>query len=397
MKKIIYFFAIFTFVLSSCNPLEDINEQIDAQETSISDNITYTLTEDDYTEDVEDGGLGFRFPNFSSVDDVKAELPAFLSNKYAVLGNGSTALITYKLYAPKRTERSLIVYEVTRDDYDAQGLRFPNFSSDDQIFDFLETKYPTPDDRVLVSLTYDFFNGSVNELNDGFFFTEGEWVKVTGLTDDQYAAAGERFPNFSDEEEALSVLPIFLKENFKFSPKVKGDIEPFMYKLFVTDEDDVDGDGRTDDRTTYSYVTYFVYDGADWLPYDNTIEQSIQFGHDGVTWVPDNTIAYTLTTEDFDLIANSELKDVTGYEAAIANLARFGNINRTGSADGDEPSGASSWNDLMVYRALAIVLDNLNPSAADEQKYLVSVSVFNGSSAIEDFALIKEAGEWVKQ
>ena len=51
----------------------------------------------------------------------------------------------------------------------------------------------------------------------------------------------------------------------------------------------------------------------------------------------------------------------------------------------------------MVYRALAIVLDNLNPSADEDQKYLVSISVYNGSNATEKFALIKKSGEWVKQ
>lgn len=397
MKKIIYFFAIFTLVLSSCNPLEDINEMVDAQETPIQGEATYTLTDEDYTDDVEDGGLGFRFPNFSSVDDVKSELPDFLTSKYPVWGKGSTALINYKLYAPRRTERSLIVYEVTSDDYDAQGLRFGNFSDDDEIFDFLETKYPNPADRLLVSLTYDFYNGSVNELNNGFFFTNGEWEKVTGLTDDQYTLVGQRFPNFSSEEDALSVIPLFLKENFKFSPRSEGDIEPFMYKLYVTDEDDIDGDGRTDDRATYSFISYFVFNGTDWLPYENTVEQSFQFGHDGDTWVPDNTIAYTLTAEDYDLIANSDLKDTAGYEAAIGNLARFGNINRTGSADGTEPTGSSNWNDVMVLSAIGIVLDNLDPSALEDQKYVVSVSVYNGSNATEKFAMIKKSGEWVKQ
>ena len=67
---------------------------------------------------------------------------------------------------------------------------------------------------------------------------------------------GESYP-FSSEEEAEEKIPTYLKEKYFFKNRSVGDIEN-MYKLYTTDVDDLDGDGSTDDRTTYSYVMYFA-------------------------------------------------------------------------------------------------------------------------------------------
>ena len=48
MKKIFYSFAILSLLFTACNPMEDIYENLDAQETTISGEATYTLTDTDY-------------------------------------------------------------------------------------------------------------------------------------------------------------------------------------------------------------------------------------------------------------------------------------------------------------------------------------------------------------
>mgnify|MGYP005994036215 FL=1 len=58
MKKIFYSFAILSLLLTACNPMEDIYEEIDAVESVIAGEAKITLTETDYTDDVDDGGLG---------------------------------------------------------------------------------------------------------------------------------------------------------------------------------------------------------------------------------------------------------------------------------------------------------------------------------------------------
>ncbi|AOW18191.1 hypothetical protein LPB03_12335 [Polaribacter vadi] len=89
MKKILLLLTVFSMVFTSCDPLEDIYEEVEARD--ISGEVTYTLTDDDYE------SLGFESRYFNSEDEAKSLLPSFLSNKYPLWGNGSTASISYKL------------------------------------------------------------------------------------------------------------------------------------------------------------------------------------------------------------------------------------------------------------------------------------------------------------
>jgi len=72
--------------------MEDIYSEIDAVETVISGEATITLTDADYDD------LGLNYGNFSSSDDAKADLPAFLTNKFPAWGAESLAAVTFKLY-----------------------------------------------------------------------------------------------------------------------------------------------------------------------------------------------------------------------------------------------------------------------------------------------------------
>lgn len=92
MKKILLLIAVFSMVFTSCEPLEDINTEIDADVSAITGDVIYTLTDEDYD------ALELSFGSFSSEDDAKTALPGFLSDKYPVWGKGSTALISYNLY-----------------------------------------------------------------------------------------------------------------------------------------------------------------------------------------------------------------------------------------------------------------------------------------------------------
>lgn len=372
---------VLAVALVGCDPLDEIFQDIDANAVPISGDVELELTDEDYDD------LGLNFPNFGSEDQAKELIPGLLDEKFPALKDNSSAIVTYDLFFPKRDERSLIRYEVTDQDYDDLGHRFGNFDRESEIFEFLEWKYPSPADRTLVSLTYEFFNGSVNEFNNGYLFINGAWEMMLGFTDDEYTLMGEGFPNFSSEDEAVAKIPIFLKDKLKFETYEAGDIIGTMYKLFVTDVDDIDGDGRTDDRTTYSYVKYFIFDGAEWAEYNNVITQVLQFGHDGTTWVPDNTIKYTLTGEDVALIESSFIEK---YPGPADNVGFFGSFDRR--------SGSSNfWSDDMLLEAFNVVLDTRNPGAEDGQKYILTFVVYTGSTGNETKAVIKEGGVWIYQ
>ncbi len=383
MKKVFYLLAFVAVFFTSCDPLDDVYDELDAQGPGniIVGEAKFTLTDDDYDD------LGLNFGNFGSTDQAKSLLPAFLADKFPVWGEGSLAEVTYELFAPLQEQDSIVRYTVTTEDYDSnpETERFNNFDDNDQIFDFLNVRYPNPVDNMLVSLTYDFFNGSVNEFNNGFFYTDGEWKFIPGLTDDEYTLVGERFPNFSNEDEADEKMPLLLLDKFKFNFPEAGDIEATMYKLFVRDVSDLDGDGRTDDRTTYSFIKYFQYDGAAWSAYDNTVNETLQFGNDGTTWVPDNTITYTIGSSDIAIIA-SALEST--YPNPVANVVRFNSFDRRASS-------GNYWNDDMLLEAFNALLDSVNPGAEEGQKYVLTFATFTGSVVDETQKVIKSGGVWV--
>jgi hypothetical protein len=383
MKKLIYCLAILGTIFTSCNPNEDIYRALDSVEKVIVGDVVYELTDEDYDD------LDKSFGNFNSEDEAKTLIPSLLSDKYPVWGKGSSALVSFKIYSPKREEKSIIRYTVTTEDYDSnpETERFNNFDDVDQIYDLLNVKYPSPSDRTLVSLTYKFYDGSTNTLNNGFLYINGAWEFILGFTNDEYSAMGEGFSNFSSEDEAIAKIPVFLKDKFKYETKVAGDIEATMYKLYTTDVDDLDGDGRVDDNTTYSFVKYFIYDGSNWSEYNDVLTTSIQFGHDGATWVPDNTIKYTFTGEDVSFISNALIGT---YPGPADNVGFFGSFDRR--------SGSSNfWNDAMLLEAFNLLLDNKNPSAAEGQKYVLTFVVYTGSTGNESKSVIKTGGVWVYQ
>jgi hypothetical protein len=146
-----------------------------------------------------------------------------------------------------------------------------------------------------------------------------------------------------------------------------------MYKLYVTDTQDVDGDGRTDDRTVYSFVTFVVYDGANWSLYNNIVNETIKFGHDGTSWVPDNTIKYTLTGADYELVGN-------------------GNYGNFDVRDGKDEQPES----VRLDKINTILLNNF-PNDLEEQKYIVTYNIYNGANGVWSLSVIKMGGVYVKQ
>lgn len=367
MKKIFLLLTVFSMVFTSCDPLEGIYGELDAKVTVIVGEANITFADADYT------SLGLSFSNFGSIDDAKSKIPEFLKKKYPVWGKNSGVKATFKYYSPKRDEKSLTIYEVTSADYTAGGHNFGNFDSFSDITGFLDTKYPTAANRLLVSLTYKYYDGTTKTLENGFINNAGTWEMSTGITDAEYTAMGESRAQFSSEDEALQKIPVFLNDRFKFDGKKVGDIEGIMYKLYVTDTQDVDNDGRTDDRTVYSFVAFFIYDGVNWSKYSNVKTETIQFGHDGTVWVPDNTIKYTLTAADYTLVGNG----------------RYGNFDVRAGKDEETET-------VRLGKVNTILLNNF-PNDADGQKYIVSYNIYNGADGIWQLAVIKTGGAYVKQ
>jgi len=356
MKKIIYLLVILTgFTFISCDPLEDINAELDAKATSIAGEVAFELTDEDYDD------LDLQYGNFNSVDDAKAMIPSLLKDKYPVWGDGSLANVTFKWYNKMETY-SENIYELTDEEHNAvTGNTYGNFDRDYHIFNYIETKYTMPEEGDFVSLRYDYFAGGVTTLTDGFYFDGTDWNKVEGFTPDQYNAMGESYPNFSSHDEAEAKTPIFLVDRFKYNPKSAGDIVATMYELYK-------GGG-----VTKSYTSNYIFDGTAWSKYNNVANETVKFGHDGTNWVPDNTIKYTLNAADYELVGNG----------------RYGNFDvRSGK---DEETIES-----RVAKINTILMNNF-PSMAEGQKFIVKYNVYSGANEIWETKVILTGGEYVLQ
>lgn len=340
---------------TACDPMEDIYTQIDAQEEVITGEVAFELTDDDYDE------LNLTYGNFNSVDDAKAMIPGLLVEKYPVWGEGSLATVTFKWYNPMSTP-SKNIYELSDDEHNAiTGKTYGNFDRDYHITDFLEDKYPDASEGDFHSLRYRFWAGGETTKTDGFIFEDGDWTRITGFTEDEYKAMGESYPNFSSHDEAELKIPLALPDIYKFSPKSAGDIVQVMYELYK-------GGG-----VTKSYVNNYIFDGSEWSKYNNVAKETIKFGHDGNVWVPDNTIKYTLTQADYDLVGN-------GY---------YGNFDvRSGKAEETVESRLAKINTILL---------NNFPGMQEGQKFVVTYNVYSGAAEVWQMKVILSGGVYVLQ
>ena len=363
MKKVILLLTIFSMVFTSCDPLEDINAEVDAQANAIVGDAIFTMSDDDYDE------LDLSYGNFNSVADAKIEIPALLVSKYPVWGNKSSATVTFKIYSPIDTF-SENIYELSDAEHNAiTGNTYGNFDSGGHVYDYLEATYLTPAEGDFVSLRYRYYSGGESTLTNGFYYEDGDWVKVTGFTEDEYNAMGESYPNFSSHDEAEIKIPIALLDVYKFAQKSAGDVVSTMYELYK-------GGG-----VTKSYTKNYVFDGVSWSVYTNEANETVQFGHDGTTWIPDNTIKYTLIRNaDYEYMA-SQLTDAE-YAGLIGNLAKYGDFDY-------------NWSSDQINFALALFLDHLDPNAAEGQKYILTYVIYDNGENDYQTGFIKTDGQWV--
>jgi len=323
MKKIIYLVMVIGLVFTACDPMEDIYDDLDAQENVITGDIAFTLSDEDYET------LELSFGNFSSIEDAKTMIPGLLEDKYPVWGKGALANVTFNLYDPIIVED----YAVTSSDYDALidmgDIQGAHLSSSNDINDFFTYKYSQSKDGSYVNLTY-------NKLSEKIAYT---------LTDDDYDLVGNgNYDNFDirtgkaeeDIEVRRTKIETILLENFPDTP---------VNQQYL--------------------VSYAAFNNS----YENVVlEMLLEF--DGASYNMVTGIEYTLTDADFTLIG-TELS--TKYPDPAASAGNYKNFDRRSDRSG-------YWSDDMIIEALDIVLKVLNPAAAEGTKYSVDMAIYDGSS-----------------
>jgi hypothetical protein len=225
--------------------------------------------------------------------------------------------------------------------------------------------------------------GDTDSKGEYFVYDGGSWEEVEEayyLSNTDYDSMGEdngqpgAFNNFSSSTSADDYLPAFLSIKYPFAQQ---EDELFViYKYFSSSS----GAGIRGD--------FYTFMNGSWTASESVISTSLQFGFSDGEWVPDNTVRYMITASDFDYI-ETNYETTAGFEDAVSSMANFGNFDR-------RPSNNAFWSDEMILTVFADLLENvIAPGAADDQKYVISVDIYDGSNGVEDFSLIRTAGVWI--
>ena len=138
----VYKLLLVALVIGACDPLTDVNKDIEANKTFVDD-LIYTLTDDDYEL------AGENFGSYSDIDDVKATVPVILGTNFPALVKTSSALVSYKFYNGSSPDLNGTHHmaTVSDEDYDALGFIYGSFdNATSDVADWANYKYPDAQD-----------------------------------------------------------------------------------------------------------------------------------------------------------------------------------------------------------------------------------------------------------
>ena len=235
----------------------------------------------------------------------------------------------------------------------------------DMLVEFDGTGY-----TIFSTTSYELYVFALESKTGRFTFIE-EWQAPFILSSDDYRAMSQPYNNFNgrnpeQKADALRIIEIYLKMLYPYA--ADGDFIAVQFRSY-------EGGG-----VTATENVNFINDGSKW---NGITSMTIQFGHDGSVWVPDNTIKYTLVRNvDYEymsaqLTGNSDFDNVS-----LANLASYGDFDY-------------NWSDEQIHFALALFLDHLDPSAAEGQKYILTYVIYDNGENDYQTSFIKTDAAWV--
>ncbi len=354
-------FALF----QGCNQLDSELDTLDGPNVIVAD-IDYTLTDDDYD------SVDKTFGNFNSEDEAKELIPGILTANYPQFGNGSSASVNYDIFSPIRINNSTDS-TLTEMDYENLDQGFGTLSSDGDIIEAAEYVHGTPENNDVVSLTYEWFcfGCPIEGTNTSkVTYYEGRWYVAYSPTDDDYTFMGQSFPNFDSRSTGRERIGKLLDTRYLFDDP--GTIRSSVFTYTFKDTADV--------RQFVDFMTVYEFDGSNWQPFNDVVTQALQLGHDGSTWVPDNTIKYTLSADDYTAIATAAEAD---NPDGASSMSSFGNFD------------VGLWPETDIITFVGGQIATLFPTV-EGQKYLVSYDTWEPGAGVRDIYLIYEGGEYVK-
>jgi len=378
MKKIVYLLSALMLAFTACDPMEDVYEELDKAAATTPDAtvVTKTLVNADY-QAIKDAPSHVKTKfYFASEDEAINLIPVFLKTKYAHLGNGASANITFKQQlfpGVNTTVAGSAKYTAVADDYKVTGEKFANFNSADDITAFLNHKYPDAPVNQLVIFTYDYYlNGVTTTLTDAFYKKGTEWVNIYYVTPENYAAVGKRTDFSSSDNDLLGeYFNKFLTEKV-FGAKL-GDVQYVNYAYYSSG--------------VSQRVAAMGFDGTKWVMVnaDATKDATLKFTKSEGEWNVDFTIAYTLVNADYDWIG--EFNTSANYGTALnrANVAQYHSFF-TQTAGDDR-----YWAQAEIDKAMLAFAEHQFPNPKKGVKYKLNYKIYNGSTVTVSMTVAKNA------
>jgi hypothetical protein len=221
MKKLLYILGSSLFLLWSCEPLEDTYEELDKDQGAYSEDISVTLSEDDYS---TLSGIAEKLGNTDAADYVDENMafseqypaadfvPPFLDETYLALNESSSANVTFNYMEgnPESVSSYMLNYSFSQSDYMGVDpvLEFaeaftPSFPADESVvLGIIENQYPDEVEGALAYISYrvsdidlsetpemffeEHFDGSFGDFENISLEGEQEWF-LDDYDDDEYA------------------------------------------------------------------------------------------------------------------------------------------------------------------------------------------------------------------
>lgn len=374
MKKILFLLiAALAIVFTSCDPMDDINNEIDTDlEAADRDALflkdleiapeAYTLTDEDYELSSDEGVADYK--NFSAYALPKDHLPEILNQKFS--GEDAQAMmVTYNFYSKPEVDKEN-AYGLSDEEYTSMGATYGNFDDEDEA----EALIAKLLDRVLYAdeagaektVEYTLYSKyedrfiKVNE--DGTSEVVGYTEDAVVVTDDIFEATGNgKYKNFYTIEDALEDLAKYAVDSSVVLPVT---YSALVYKNYLSE-----------------YIVY-LFDGSNWMAKQSLMPRSepLNYALDASDisksyWWADPAIKITLGGDDY---------------AVHTATAKYGNFDlRSGKEPGTDTN--------LLISMLGDMLD-ANHDAVENQQYLVSYAYYDGSNGIGTKRLIKEGGTW---
>lgn len=348
MKNSIYLLMMFIgLAFTSCEPMEDIHEEVDQaiDNTAIAGVTEYTLTDEDYE------ALELGYGSFNSLEDAGSLIPGLLEENFPVWGEGSLAQVTFDLYAPIEP----VEYTVVDEDYAAVGLDANYFSNVSKIKEFLSMKYPQAATNDYVKLTY-----------------------RTVAVEIEYELTEEDFDLISESFDTIYPDPAWSAGNYNNFERREGNRnywsnEMILEALNVVAKERFEGvEGQTYD------ISYKIYDGS-----PGTESMKVRF--DGSSYVIFGGENYELSAADYDSIG---AEFAATYPVPAQSAAQYSNFDTGYDED-------AVWSEDMILEALNYLLMQEFPGVQEGDIFNVTYKTFDGSTSYPTVTLVLENGVFV--